>query len=200
MLFNNAKTNTNSNFGLNLSTIVVNALTYILSFMFIDNVVNKISDDIIKIILPFIASYCLIFMYNLIISPYRLHQSVNSKKEILETRLNKITHKQDAIDKLSKFLSDGINDIWNSYPKNQNEMTALEKTWKDWQIKVEEVLNNEFTLTDFVHFNSIGDVKPHSRANPFNERHATILCHFYHKMYRLRGIIKDYKITPSKMY
>ncbi len=141
------------------------------------------------------------FIWNYVAAPSRMQAEADEEIDGLQGQIDRIRNKQNAVDELSSFLSEGINTIWNAPVTNDGELEALDAHWKDWHGLVVAYLTEHFNKADVDHFNRLGVIPVTMRGNTYSgtdgsdDRHTTILMHYALQEQRLREIIRDHNVT-----
>lgn len=98
-------------------------------------------------------------------------------------------HKQQIVDELAEFRSEGIHSILNARVTNDNEWHELETHKNDWWHRVESHLRDNLSKADQLHFTRLGAVPLLTFPHTYNEGHAKMLREFVVQDERIREII-----------
>ena len=135
------------------------------------------------------------YTWNYAATPSRMQREADQQLQQLQGTLDKVSNKQDAVDRLSDLLDEAIHSIWNRDIDTDAEVIALEADWKDWRERVIKELEANFTYSDVIHFSRLGVVPIRDRVGVFDEEHRRILRLYALEEERLREIIRDHNIT-----
>ncbi len=192
--------------GWNVETVALGTLiaagTLVLYFKYAshEDAMFEVQDILFAVVASVVVAAAF-FLFNFAMTPSRLQAESDASQKRLETRLSALTSKQEHVDRLSEYLSDGIRDIWNSFPADATELAMLDSTWARWRTDVETYLAAHFTKSDLIHFSRLGVVPLIDRASQFATgstewyAHNKILREYAVKESRLREIIRDHNIT-----
>ena len=154
--------------------------------------------DLILISLPtFVVLWLIIFAFELCKAPPAIHKQTEARRDAAEVSAAKSRVKQDDVDALSLMRKDGVDKILNCKITNEIELLELDNYWQDWQKKVCELLETSFSISDKIHFDSLGAVKTAVFSHPRYMRHHQILEQWAMEDERLRDIIQRHNPTSN---